>query len=214
MGKMARNAGGLGHVLFSKTQRRVLGLLFGNPDRSYFANEIFRLAASGIGAVQRELAALEAAGLLTATRVGKQKHYQANRNSPIFEELRGIIVKTFGVADVLRDALAPLAPAIQAAFIYGSIAKGSDTSSSDVDLMVVADKLSYPDLFAAAAEAERRLGRKVNPTIYSSAELGRKLQQGVAFVARVLEQPKIFLIGSEDDLVKPRKARKRKAAQS
>src|SRR5262245_48161726 len=165
MGTKRAEATGLGDVLFSKTQRRVLGLLFGNPDRSYFANEIFRLAASGIGAVHRELTALEQAGLVTATRVGAQKHYQANRKSPIFDELRGIIVKTFGVADVLRDELAPLASDIRAAFIYGSIAKGGDTSSSDVDLMVIADGLSYSDLFAAAASAERRLGRKVNPTI-------------------------------------------------
>ena len=204
---------GLGDALFSKTQRRVLGLLFANPDRSYFANEIFRLAASGIGAVHRELTALERAGLVTSRRVGAQKHYQANRNSPIFDELRGIIVKTFGVADVLRDELAPLAARIRAAFIYGSIAKGGDTSSSDVDVMVIADELSYSDLCSAATRAERRLGRKVNPTIQSRAELNRKLDRREALVSRVLEQPKIFLIGSEDELGKPRKARKRKAAQ-
>jgi predicted nucleotidyltransferase len=204
---------GLGEVLFSKAQRRVLGLLFGNPDRSYFANEIIRAADSGTGAVHRVLVDLIETGLVTVMRVGPQRHFQANRDSPIFDELRGIVVKTFGLADVLRGELAPLAPRIRAAFIYGSIAKGSDTSSSDVDLMVIADDLPYPDLFTAVTSAEQRLGRKVSPTIYGSAELQRKLDEGQAFVSRVLQQPKIFIIGSEDDLGKPRKARKRKAAQ-
>ena len=204
---------GLSEALFAKTQRRVLGLLFGSPDRSFFANEIVRLAESGIGAVHRELATLEAAGLVTATRVGNQKHYQANRASPIFEELRGIVVKTFGVADVLREALAPLAAKIRVAFIYGSVAKGSDTAASDVDLMVVSDEVSYSDLFALATEAERRLGRKVNPTVYTPAELRQKLAAKSAFATRVLERPKVFVIGSENDLRESRKSRKNKPAQ-
>jgi predicted nucleotidyltransferase len=207
---MGTNAPTLGQAeaLFSKTQRRVLAVLFGNPDRSYFANEIVRLAESGIGAVQRELAALEGAGLVTSTRIGNQKHYQANRTSPIFEELRGIVVKSFGVADVLRGMLAPVADKIRVAFIYGSVAKGSDTAASDIDLMVVSDKLSYSDLFAYASTAEQRLGRKVNPTVYKPSELRRKASAGNSFVSRMLQQPKIFLIGSDDDLGKPAKARR------
>jgi predicted nucleotidyltransferase len=203
----------LADALFAKTQRRVLGLLFGNPDRSFFANEIVRHAESGIGAVHRELATLEAAGLVTAKRIGNQKHYQANRAAPIFEELRGIVVKTFGVADVLRDALAPLAAKIRAAFVYGSIAKGSDTATSDIDLMVISDEVAYADLFGLVSQAEQRLGRKVNPTVYAFADLRKKLADGHDFESRVLNQPKVFVIGSEDDLRQPRKARKRKAAQ-
>lgn len=199
---------GLAGALFSKTQRRVLGVLFGNPDRTYFANEIVRLAKSGIGAVQRELAALEGAGLVTATRIGNQKHYQANRASPIFEELRGIVVKSFGVADVLRDLLTPIVNRIRVAFIYGSVAKGTDTASNDIDLMVVSDDLSYSDLFAYTSVAEQRLGRKVNPTVYKPAELRRKPSGENSFASRVLQQPKIFLIGSDDDLRKPAKARR------
>ena len=210
---MKNSTSSLSEALFAKTQRRVLGLLFGNRDRSFFANEIVRLAESGIGAVHRELATLEAAGLVTAIRVGNQKHYQANRASPIFKELRGIVVKTFGVADVLREALAPLAVKIRAAFIYGSVAKGSDTAASDVDLMVVSDEVSYSDLFALAAEAERRLGRKVNPTVYTPAELRQKLAAKNAFATRVLERPKVFVIGSENDLRESRKSRKNKSAQ-
>jgi predicted nucleotidyltransferase len=214
MGLYPAVTAGLSDALFAKTQRRVLGLLFGNPERSFFANEIVRLAESGIGSVHRELASLEAAGLVTAKRVGNQKHYQANRASPIFEELRGIVVKTFGVADVLREALAPLVAKIRAAFIYGSVAKGSDTATSDIDLMVLSDDVTYADLFALSSSAEQRLGRKVNPTVYTPDELRQKLAAGSAFATRVLERPKVFIVGSEDDLRQPRKARKRKAAQS
>ena len=213
MGPSRSRVSSLSGALFAKTRRRLLGLLYGNPGRSYFANEIVRLADSGTGAVHRELATLEAAGLVTVSRVGNQKHYRANRASPIFEELRGIVVKTFGVADVLREVLAPLAAKIRAAFIYGSVAKGNDTATSDIDLMVISDAVTYADLFAFASDAEARLGRKVNPTIYTPRELRRKLAAGNAFATRVLDQPKVFVVGSEDGLREPRKARKRKAAQ-
>jgi predicted nucleotidyltransferase len=210
---MGAKTAGLSDALFSKTQRRVLALLFVNPDRSYFANELVRLAQSGIGAVHRELAALEAAGLVSVKRVGNQKHYQANRASPIFEELRGIALKTFGVAEVLREALAPVAKNIRAAFIYGSIAKGTDTAASDVDLMVVSDVVQYADLFKLAADAERVLGRKVNPTVLTTPALRRKRSADDDFMSRVLEQPKIFVLGSENELRTTGKARSRKAAQ-
>lgn len=210
---MGSKAPSLGEVLFGKTQRRVLGLLFGDPERSYFANEIVRHAGSGIGAVHRELAALEASGLVSATRVGNQKHYRANRASPIFEELRGIVLKTFGVAGLLREALAPLAAKITAAFIYGSVAKATDTARSDIDVMVIGDRVSYSQLLEALTAAERRLGRKVNPTVYSQAVLHQRLAGGNAFATRVIAGPKIFVIGSEDALRPATKARRRKAAQ-
>src|SRR5438874_2797781 len=203
---------GLGEVLFGKTQRRVLGLLFGDVERSYFANEIVRLAGSGSGAVHRELAALESAGLVSATRVGNQKHYRANRASPIFEELRGIVLKTFGVAGVLREALAASAPKIKAAFVYGSLAKGTDTAASDIDLMVISER-SYSHVLEAVAQAEQRLGRKVNPTVYSLADVRRRLAGGNSFATRVLAGPKIFVIGSDDALRSAAEPRKRKAAQ-
>lgn len=190
----------LADALFAKVQQRVLGVLFGNPRRSFYANEIIALAGSGTGAVQRELARLEAVGLVTASRIGKQKHYQANASSPVFEELRALVLKTVGLADVLRTALAPLSPGIRAAFVYGSIAKGEDTAASDIDLMVVSDRLTHSDLFAALESASARLGRKVAPTIYSSKELSRRVKQANAFVTRVLAQPKLWLIGDERDL--------------
>jgi predicted nucleotidyltransferase len=187
----------LADALFAKVQQRVLAVLFGNPGRSFYANEIIGLARSGSGAVQRELARLEASGLVTATRVGNQRHYQANATSPIFQELRALILKTFGLTDVLREALAPVSKEIRAAFVYGSIAKGQETTASDIDLMVIADDLPYADLFAAVEQASARLGRKVAPTIYSPKELSERLKQDNVFLTRVLAQPKLWLIGDD-----------------
>ena len=137
---------------------------------------------------------------MTVSRVGKQKHYQANAGSPAFEERRALALKTFALTDVLRTALAPVSQRIRAAFVYGSIAKGQDTAASDIDLMVVSDQLTYADLFAALEEASAKLGRKVAPTIYSSKELFERLKHHNSFVTRVLAQPKLWLIGDENGL--------------
>lgn len=191
---------GLSDALFSKTQQRVLGLLFGNPERSYYANEIVRFAGVGIGSVQRELEKLAGAGLLTVTPIGNQKHYQANRQSPIFEELRGIALKTFGLADALREALIPLVDRIKVAFIYGSVAKATDRVSSDIDVMIVTSDLTYSEVITQLAETENRLGRTINPTLYKPEDWARKRAEDNAFVSRVLNETKIFLIGTVDDL--------------
>lgn len=187
-------------ALFPKGRQRVLAVLFGNPDRSFYANEVIALAQSGTGAVQRELAALSEAGLLTVTRQGNQKHYQANTAAPVFAELRCLVLKTMGLADVLRTALAPLASQIDAAFVYGSVAKQQDTAQSDIDVMIVSASLGYADVFGALENATTTLGRKVNPTLYTPAEIAKRIQQDNAFVTRVLQQPKIWLIGTEDQL--------------
>ena len=191
------SSSGLADALFSKVQQRVLAELFGNPGRSFYANEIIGLARSGTGAVQRELARLEASGLVTVTRVGQQKHYQANPGSPLFEELRALALKTFALADVLRAALEPIAKEIRAAFVYGSIAKAQDTVASDIDVLVISDSLAYAALFAALEGASAQLGRKVAPTIYSSKELAKRVKAENAFVTRILNQPKLWLIGDE-----------------
>ena len=191
---------GLADALFSKVQQRILSVLFGQPDRSFHGREIIRLAHSGVGAVQRELARLAAVELVTVVRIGNQKHYQANRAAPIFNELRGIVLKTFGVAGVLRQALAGLADRIQLAFVFGSVARGEDTAGSDVDLLIVADALSYPEVYAALAAVEPQLGRPVNPTLYDETEWRRKQAEGNAFVTRIGAQPKIWIVGTEDDL--------------
>ena len=196
----SNRATSIADALFTKGQQRVLGVLFGNASRSYYATEIVARAAVGTGAVQRELARLESAGLVTVSRVGNQKHYQANSKSPVFEELRTLVLKTSGLADVLRAALAPRARDIHVAFIFGSVAKRQDTAGSDVDLMVVGDRVAYADLFDVLVGVEHKLGRRVNPTIYSPGELRRRVRAKNSFVMRVLAQPKIWLIGGESDL--------------
>jgi len=203
MGTIEKNKTGLGDALFSKTQRQILGLLFGHPDKSFYAKEIVRFAGVGIGTVQRELERLSSAGLLTIKKVGNQKHYQVNRKSAIFEELRGIVLKTFGFAEVLRQALGELADRIQAAFVYGSIAKGSDTADSDVDIMIIADNVSYGEVFSALSATETKLGRTVSPTLYTRSEFKTKLASDSSFLTRIVDQRKIFLIGSQNDIPAP-----------
>ena len=187
-------------ALFSATQQRVLAFLFGQPERSFFATELIGLVGAGSGAVQRELARLAQSGLVTVTRMGTQKHYQANPKSPIFAELCAIARKTVGLAEPLREALAPLAERITAAFVFGSVAKRSDTASSDIDVLVLSDDLDYADVFEALQSAEAKLGRTVNPTVQKPADWRRKRKAGVAFVVKVMAQPKLFLIGSEEAL--------------
>lgn len=204
--KTARKAGAaatepvsLADALFTKVQQRVLGLLFGNPGRSFYANELIELAGSGTGAVQRELARLESSGLATVTRVGNQKHYQANPGSPVYAELRGLVLKTSGLVDVLRAALQPLKSGIENAFVYGSVAKQQDTADSDIDLMVISDTLSYAELFGALEDAAAQLGRTVNPTVYSRRELDKRLRSDNAFIKRVWSQPRLPVIGDLHD---------------
>lgn len=191
----------LADALFSKTQQRVFRLLFGQPDRSFYSAEIIKLAGAGSGSVQRELARLEASGLVVIHRHGRQKHFQANAHSPLFHELSGIVRKTVGVAEPLRDALARLGPRIHAAFVFGSVAKDTDRAGSDIDLMVISDQVSYGEVFAALEPAGAALGRPVNPTVYSSAELRMRIKKGNAFVTKVMSQPRIWVMGSEADVV-------------
>jgi predicted nucleotidyltransferase len=190
----------LADALFTQTQQRVLGLLFGQPTRSFTVSELIAATAAGSGAVQRELAKLADSGLLTVRRSGNQKHYQANPDAPIHQELVAIVQKTVGMAEPLREALAPLADRIEAAFVYGSVAKRNDTASSDIDLMIVSDTLAYADVVLALDPLQTRLGRAINPTLYARAEFHRRIAQGNAFVSRVMEQPKLWIIGGQDDL--------------
>lgn len=150
----------LADALFTKTQQRVLGVLFGQPDRSFYASELIRLAGTGSGAAQRELARLENSGLLVSRRVGHQKHYQANTASPLFTELRSIVLKTVGLAEPLRAALKPVSSSIRAAFVYGSVAKATDRATSDIDLMIISDNLSYGAMFGVLADPSVPLGSR------------------------------------------------------
>lgn len=200
MGRELAPGTSLADALFSPVQQRVLALLFGQPGRSFRSTEVIALAGSGTGAVHRQLVRLAESGLVTVTRVGNQKLYQANRDSPVFTELQGLVVKTFGLVDALKKALAPFQERIQAAFVYGSIAKGTDTAQSDIDLMVICDDLSYADLYSALQEAEAALHRPVHVSLATGVEWKRKLAEANPFVTKIQAQPKIPLIGSVDDL--------------
>lgn len=191
---------GLANALFSNVQQRLLALLFGRPESSFYMSEIVRALHSGTGAVERELARLQRSGLLSVERIGNQKHYRANRDAPIFHELHSIVQKTVGLRDPIRRSLQPYCDRIDVAFVYGSVAKRTDTSRSDIDLMVIGEDLTYSDLYSGLQEAEKILARPLNPTILDRPEWQRKLSAGNAFIEKISKQPKIFIFGSEEDL--------------
>src|SRR5688572_28992065 len=199
-------------LLFGVYRRGVLALLLLRPEASLHVREIARATGKAPGTLLRELNALAEAGVLARRRVGNQVHFQANAACPIFEDLRNILKKTVGVADVLREALAPLAGKIRAAFVYGSIARGDERAGSDIDLMVVGE-VGFADVVAALAPAQELLRREVNPNVYPALEFRRKLAAGEPFLKRVLADRKIFIIGGEDELGKPGAQRKAQGAR-
>jgi predicted nucleotidyltransferase len=190
----------LSNALFSKVQQRVLALIFGQSERSFYTSEIMRKVQSGTGAVERELSRLQRSGLVLVERIGNQKHYRANRQSPIFTELQSLVIKTVALTEPLRKSLEPCAEKIKVAFVYGSVAKGTDTAGSDIDLMVIGDALNYSELYGALQDAETALGRKVSPTFLSTKDWRRKASDKGSFVSKVNVLPKIFVFGSEKDL--------------
>ncbi|HLS51668.1 MAG TPA: nucleotidyltransferase domain-containing protein [Burkholderiaceae bacterium] len=184
---------GIADALFTKAQQKVLTILFGQPDKSYYLNEIVRLADIGRGAVSRELARLTEAGLLTRRKKGNQVHYQVNPNLPIKDELISIVRKTFGVKAILEDALLPLQPHLQEAFVYGSVASGKAHAESDIDLMLVGNKLSYSAVIELLDGAEHTLQRKINPTIYTPEEYANRLKKGQSFLTKVVDRDRLKL---------------------
>ena len=188
-------------ILGSKLRSKVLGWLFTHPDERYFVRQLTSLLREDSTNVSRELIRLEKTGVLVSTKEGKQKYYQANRKSPIYNELHGLIVKTTGVADVLRSALAPLADRIMVAFIFGSIASGNEDRASDIDVIVVG-AISFGGVVSLLSTAEEKLGREINTVVYPIAEFKQKVRDDHHFVKTVLEDEKIFLIGDEDELAR------------
>ncbi|VVO05502.1 transcriptional regulator [Pseudomonas fluorescens] len=185
----------LSEALFTTTQQKVLGLLFGKPDQSFYANEIARWAQVGKGSLMRELDRLQRAGVLTLIRQGNQTHYQANPDCPIYAELLGIARKTFGIAEPLRQALQPFAEQITWAFVYGSIAKDQANASSDIDLMLIGEGLHYSEMMERLMPLEEQLGRVLSPTLYTPGDWAAKLAADNSFVVRVAQQNKINLMG-------------------
>lgn len=192
---------GIADALFSTTQQRVLALLFGQPKRSFFTNELIGLVGAGSGVVQREVRRLVESGLVLSTRMGSQKHYQANPKAPIFKELRSIVTKTLGPAEILRAALVPLGDAVRLALVYGSVAKGNDTAHSDIDLLIVSDTLTLEQIYAALLPVEQQLGRRVSPTLYTVADFRRRQSKGNAFLTKVLAGATIRVTEDRDDLL-------------
>jgi DNA-binding transcriptional ArsR family regulator len=191
----------LSTALFGRTRRAILAQLYGHPDEAYYLRQLVRSAGLGLGAVQREVKRLSEAGILRRAARGRQVYYQANRECPLFEELKSLAVKAAGVADILRDVLSPLASQVKVAFIYGSVARLRQTSASDVDLMVIGDA-SFSDLVSALGEAQRILGREINPTVYSPAEFRSKLKASHHFLSGVLKNEKVFVIGDAHELAR------------
>lgn len=189
----------LSDALFAKARRAVLGLLYTHPDETYYVREIVRHAGAGQGGVQRELARLAAAGILRRSVRGRQVYYQANADCPIYPELRAILVKTAGVADVLRAALAPLTGRIRVAFLHGSVARGKERPGSDIDVLLVGD-VRFSEAVAALSPAQEPLGREVNPVVYPPAEFRSKLAAGHHFLKTALKESKIFLVGDSHEL--------------
>lgn len=186
---------GLASALFGKTRKAVLGLLYAHPDRSFYLRQIARATGAGQGAVQRELGRLVEAGIITRSGTGREVHFQANRQCPIFAELQGLMLKTAGLADVLRSALSPLAGQLDLAFVHGNHATGKATVSSDVDLLVVGD-VDEMELHKAVSQAEEQLGRAVNHTLLSRHEFSRRRRSKGGFLSRVLSGSKIPIVGT------------------
>jgi predicted nucleotidyltransferase len=189
-------------LLFGAYRRDALALLLLHPEESLHVREIARAIGKAPGTLLRELNALSAAGVLLRKPVGNQVHFQADPDCPIYEELRSILKKTVGVADVLREALAPLGAKVRAAFVYGSVARGDERARSDLDVMVVGEA-SFGDVVAALAPAQESLRREVNPNVYPALEFRKKLAARDPFLKRVLAGHKIYIVGGEDDLGKP-----------
>ncbi len=187
--------------LFGKTRQAVLALLYGRADSSFYTKQILDAVKIGRGTVQRELKNLTDTGIITREVQGRQVYYRANARCPIFDELKSIVRKTFGMADVIRQSLAANADKIRVAFIFGSVAKSTDDRRSDIDLMVVG-KISFGDVVSLLTPAEQKLGREVNPVVYPIAEFKKKVKEDHHFVKTVLEDEKIFVIGDEDELRK------------
>ena len=201
MSTQPKHATSVADVLFGQTRRSVLALLYGHSDEAFYLRQIARRIGTSVGAVQREVRQLSDAGLIGRNAQGNQVLYRANAKSPVFRELKSLIIKTAGVRDVIAEALFPLRDRIRVAFVYGSIARQEEKAESDVDLMVVG-RATFREVVTHLQAAQKKLGREVNPTVYSVAEFRRKRRAGNHFLTRVLESKKLFVLGDERELAR------------
>ena len=182
-------------ALYTDSQSRVFRWIFGQPDRGFHLSELRRLTGLGSASLQRELNRLAEAGLVRSERVGNLRRFQANEKSPVYAELAGLTRKTLGIEPMLREALQPLVPDLKTAWIYGSVAKETETAKSDIDVMLVGEKLTLAKVLKSLLPLEPQLGRKINPTLYTPAEFKRRRAGRDSFVNRVLAQPILPVIG-------------------
>ena len=197
---LSTGASGLRKILFTKTQRRILSLLFGNFSRRYYGNEIIKLAGVGTGSARNFLDGLVSSGLVARTKEGRQTYYQACNRAPIFDELCGIVLKTFGVADFLKKVMEPLNKQVKFAFIFGSVAKGNNNTNSDIDICIVSESLDYSEWMKLFIPTSEKLGREITLTLYGVEEFEAKVANKNHFIEQILSQPKIMLIGTENDI--------------
>jgi len=194
-----RTKSDIAEALWPVARRRVLGLLLTDPDRELHLREISRRTELAPATVQREVLSLASAGILRRRREGRQVYYGADRACPVFPELQGLLLKTAGLADVLRRALEPLQDRVELAFVFGSVADGTATTTSDVDLMVIGE-VSLRDLAAGLRQAREKLSREINAATIGPQDFAERVASGDHFLTSVLVQPKIFVLGEEDDL--------------
>jgi len=187
--------------LFGRTRAAVLAVLYGHADKSFYLRQLVRAVGAGHGALQRELQHLTDMGLILRTTQGNQVLYQANSQSPIFSEIKGLITKTVGIHDVICSSLVSLGPEIRVAFVYGSVARQQERANSDVDLMVVGDA-PFGEVVSALGPAQRTLGREINPTVFAVREFRSKLASGNHFLRGVMKEKKLFVLGTENELAK------------
>lgn len=186
-------------ALFSESQSRIFRWLFGQPDRAFHLSELRRLTGLGSASLQRELNRLAEAGLVQSERVGNMRRFQANPQSPVYNELIGLTRKTISLEPLLREALLPLVPRLRAAWIFGSVAKQTDTAQSDIDIMLIGENLPLGDILEHLLPLEAQLGRKINPTCYKPADFERRRAEADSFVNRILSQPVLPLIGEVNE---------------
>ncbi|MCU7853848.1 MAG: nucleotidyltransferase domain-containing protein [Candidatus Thiodiazotropha sp. (ex Monitilora ramsayi)] len=189
----------LSDALFTETQQKVLGLLYGQPDKSFYLKEILRQTGMGVATIKRELDRMLAAGILHMTKIGNQHHYQANPECPIYAELITIIKKTVGLADPIRQALSPLHKKIDWAFVFGSIASGKESSASDIDLMIIGE-VSFSEVANTLYSIQKALGREVNPKIFRKSEWAKLEKDNDAFIRDVMTKPRMDVMGGKDEL--------------
>ncbi len=188
----------LSAALFPGTKRKILALFFLNPDKEYYFSEVVRLTGTRQGVIQRELKNLTEADILTSEKRGRQKFYTVNRKHPVFQDLRNVVFKTYGVIGRIREALEPIGEDIKIAFVYGSFARGEEVSSSDLDLFVVGN-IQLDELVSPLSNVEQAIGREINPTLISAAEFKKKWSLKNHFIRSIAKTEKEFIIGSEDE---------------